>query len=402
VPAGASAEVQRVVRVGETLVVPARDVGPLERRGVRRQGGFVRGPAMQSLLESVAHAAAGGLILHVRGETGTGKEGVAEVFHRAGPRAGRPFVAVNCATIPPNLAERLLFGAKRGAYSGADADAAGYIAEADGGTLFLDEVAELELGVQAKLLRVLESGELLPLGAARGRTVDVRLVSATNQDLRAMVAAGRLREDLYFRIGRPEVALPALRNRPDEIAYLVAEGVERGAPGRATHVTLVEQCLLRPWPGNVRELLVEARAAALAAAAEGSARVTAQHLAATAGTVFAAGHDAAGGAAASGPAPASGTAAGGGADGAMRRRMPRVDEAWRRRIEEALRASGGNVAASARALGLHRNQLRRLLEREGFVGSPDGEAASAAEDALEAEDTDRTDDDTPGGQTPPG
>ena len=127
--------------------------------------------------------------------------------------------------------------------------------EADGGTLFLDEIAELDPAVQAKLLRVLESKEVLPLGAARPRKVELQVCSATNKDLRALVGAGTLREDLYFRVGRPAVALPALRNRAEEIAPLIAAELGKLSPSLIAHVSLVEQCLLRPWPGNVRELL---------------------------------------------------------------------------------------------------------------------------------------------------
>src|SRR6185295_10209887 len=149
-----------------------------------------RGPAMQAVLDEAARAARGGTTLHIRGESGTGKEGVAQAFHRAGTWAANPLVAVNCATIPHALAERLLFGVKRGAYSGAEADAAGYVQEASGGTLFLDEVAELDTQVQAKLLRVLEAREVLPLGASKPRKVDFALCSATSKDLRTLVAAG--------------------------------------------------------------------------------------------------------------------------------------------------------------------------------------------------------------------
>ncbi|HWU86341.1 MAG TPA: sigma 54-interacting transcriptional regulator, partial [Kofleriaceae bacterium] len=276
---------QRVIRVGDSLLVPCADVRPLERTGVRSLDGFVRGPAMQEILEEAARAARSGTTLHVRGESGTGKEGVAQAFHRAGPRAARALVPVNCATIPHAIAERLLFGAKRGAYSGADADAAGYVQEAHGGTLFLDEIAELDLQVQAKLLRVLESREVLPLGASKPVKVDFAFCSATNKDLRALVAAGTLREDLYFRVGRPAVTLPALRNRPEEIPALIAHGLAALSPAPTMHVSLVEQCLLRPWPGNVRELLTELRTVAQAARADGQ-RVEARHLSATAGSLF--------------------------------------------------------------------------------------------------------------------
>jgi DNA-binding NtrC family response regulator len=358
VTARAPTPAQRVIRIGDSLLVPCADVRPFAHSGVSSVDGFVRGPAMQALLEEAARAAQGGTTLHVRGESGTGKEGVAQVFHRAGTHGARSLVAVNCAAIPHAIAERLLFGAKRGAYSGAETDAGGYLQEADGSTLFLDEIAELDLQVQAKLLRVLESKELLPLGASKPRKVDFALCSATNKDLRALVAAGTLREDLYFRVGRPAVTLPALRNRPEEIPALIANELARLSTVPTAHVSFVEHCLLRPWPGNVRELLAEVRIAAQAALATGN-RVEARHLSATAGSVFGSAmpparmmppdrHD---------PPPSDGP----------RKRSPQVDAEWHRRIEDALRANAGNIAATARALGLHRTQLRRLIERHGIT-----------------------------------
>jgi transcriptional regulator with GAF, ATPase, and Fis domain len=382
VPAAAhvQAAVDRVIRVGDSLIVPCPDVGPLQRLGVRSIDGFVRGPAMLDILARVADAARAGSTLHIRGESGTGKEGVAQAFHRAGARAERPFVAVNCAAIPHAIAERLLFGAKRGAYSGADADAVGYVEQADGGTLFLDEIAELELQVQAKLLRVLESHEVLPLGASRPRKVEFHLCSATNKDLRALVSGRALREDLYFRVGQPTVMLPALRNRPEEIPALIAQELAALSPPPAIHVSLIEQCLLRPWPGNVRELLTEIRAAARAAVRDRQ-RVEARHLAATAGTVF-------GGAM---PEARPGTeppveARDPAAADPPRKRMSRDAAEWRQRIEDALRANAGNVAATARALGLHRTQLRRLVERHGIA--IDLPAGRDSEPGIDGDDLD--------------
>ncbi|NOJ94354.1 sigma 54-interacting transcriptional regulator [Corallococcus coralloides] len=352
-PANAPREAQRLIRLGDSLFVPSADVGPLVRHGVREVEGFVRGPAFQQLLEEVARSAQHGFTLHIHGESGTGKEQVARTFHSRGPRSQGPFVAVNCAAIPAALAERLLFGARRGAFSGAD-DADGYLQAADGGTLFLDEVAELDVGVQAKLLRALETREVLPLGGSKPRKVDVQVCSAGNRDLRAQVAQGRLREDLYFRIGRPEVSLPPLRRRPEELPFLVAKAVEALAPGLPPHVSLFEACLLRPWPGNIRELRVEARAAAQQALLRGAARVESAHLSPGAGTAFGAA-----------PAPLEPPPA-----GPPAARLRPLDEDARARVEQALRQHGGNVAATARALGMHRTQLRRLLERYGL--SPGG------------------------------
>jgi DNA-binding NtrC family response regulator len=375
---------QRVIRVGDSLLVPCADVRPFEHTGVGVLDGFVRGPAMRALLEATARAAHDGTTLHIRGESGTGKEGIAQAFHRAGARGASPFVAVNCAAIPHAVAERLFFGAKRGAYSGADADAPGYVQEADGGTLFLDEVAELDLQVQAKLLRVLESHEVLPLGASKPRKVDFVFCSATNKDLRALVAAGLLREDLYFRIGRPAVTVPALRNRPEEIPALIAHQLAALSPAPAVHVSFVEQCLLRPWPGNVRELLTELRTAASAALIDG-ARLKARHLPAAAGSVLGSAVADPRAAPPSWPPPAPHSSP---APDVPRKRMSRDDPAWRPRIEAALRANHGNVAAAARFLGLHRTQLRRLLERHGISvdDANNDDANNDAPDDLDSAD----------------
>jgi DNA-binding NtrC family response regulator len=354
-------EAQRTLRMGDTLFVPCADVLPYEQQGVAMLDGFVRGPALQGLLKEVARAAGLGFPLHIHGESGTGKEGVARAFHQNGPRSSGPFIGVNCATIPQGIAERLLFGARRGAYSGAEADAQGYLQAADGGTLFLDEVVELELAVQAKLLRVLETKEVLPLGASKPKVVDIHICSASNRDLRALVAQGKLREDLYFRIGRPEVSLPPLRQRPEEIALLIQREARQVTPEMGLHVSLLEACLLRPWPGNVRELLVEVRSAIQSALMQGVQRVEARHLNPQAGTAFGAG--------AASPLPP------------VERHAPRevpsrakpLEAAERARLEEALRQHGGNVAATARALGLHRTQLRRLLERHAISAPTESE-----------------------------
>jgi transcriptional regulator with PAS, ATPase and Fis domain len=272
-------------------------------------------------------------------------------------------VAVNCAAIPQTIAERLLFGARKGAYSGAEADAQGYLQAADGGTLFLDEVVELDLAVQAKLLRALETKEVLSLGASKPKLVDILICSASNKDLRGLVAAGKLREDLYFRIGRPEVALPPLRQRPEEIALLIQRELQQVAPELGLHLSLVEACLLRPWPGNIRELLVETRSAIQAALMQGSQRVEARHLSPSAGTAFGSGSTP--------PPPSLESREPSNKEAASRARPLESEE--RTRIEEALRQNGGNVAATARALGMHRTQLRRLLERHAIAVSDGNE-----------------------------
>jgi len=361
---GSRREAQRVIRVGESLFLPCFDVRPFEGDGVVVQDGFVRGPAMRRVLAEVARAGELGFSLCIHGESGTGKEGVARAFHRTGPRSGGPFVPVNCAAIPQGIAERLLFGVRRGAYSGAEADAEGYVQAADGGTLFLDEVADLDLQVQAKLLRAIEMREVMALGAVRPRAVDLHVCSASNRDLRAQVTGGKLREDLYYRIARPAVTLPPLRERPEEMPTLVERELRRVVPDLALHVSFVEACLLRPWPGNVRELLIEARSAAQAALMQGTPMVESRHLDPDAGMPLTANGSVA-------LAPERSPSAAGPLPRESRSRARPLDGGERARIEEALRQEEGNVAAAARVLGMHRTQLRRLIGRHG-IGAPDG------------------------------
>ncbi len=339
-----------VVRAGRTLVLLVDDVRRFEEAKIEEQGDLIAGPTLVEVWADAERAARLGTTLLVTGESGSGKELVARAFHKASGAAGQ-LVAVNCAAIPPTVAERLLFGTRRGAYSGADRDADGYLATADKGTLFLDEIADLDLAVQAKLLRVLETGELLPLGAARPVPVQLKVVAATLRDLRAEVAAKRFRDDLYYRIGRPEVTVPPLRERCEEIPWLVARAA--ATAGIGVHPSLIESCLLRPWPGNVRELLGEIRRAALAAKEDGKPSVRAEDLDARAGVTIGAeltdrrDHE-------------TTDIVRGAADPSRGKPAPLPDAAA---IEAAMKAADGNVSAAARALGLHRNQLRRFLVR---------------------------------------
>ncbi|WP_129580741.1 MULTISPECIES: sigma 54-interacting transcriptional regulator [Sorangium] len=367
----------RIVRTGWSVFLLLADVEPF-RAGVSRAGGTIRGATLARTWDAIDRAARLGTTLHIAGESGTGKEHAARAFHALGPRRDGPFVPVNCAAIPAGLAERLLFGARKGAYSGAAADAEGYVQAARGGVLFLDEVAELDLGVQAKLLRTLEAKEVLPLGASRPVQVDFALVSATHKDLRAQVAAGKLRDDLFFRIARPSVRMPRLRERPEDVPWLVdaalrhaAAGAraEASAPPRA-HASLIEACLLRAWPGNIRELTAEIRAAAQEAHLAGSSVVHDHHLSPSAGQLAFPGT----------PALVSGSATGTAAKDAARAPQPAAEErpsrqaaSWpaEEEIEAALRREQGNVTRAARTLGMHRNQLRRWLARRAAGGGED-------------------------------
>jgi two-component system, NtrC family, response regulator HydG len=215
---------------------------------------------LRAALELVHRVAQSDVPVLLLGETGTGKGVFAKLLHADGPRAGRAFVAVNCAALPEALLESELFGHQKGAFTGAGADRRGLFEEADGGTLLLDEIGELPLLLQAKLLHVLESGRLRPVGANRERQVDVRVVAATNRNLRDCVAAGTFREDLLFRLDVVSVEIPPLRRRPEDIPELVAHFLEAArarypqSPVESLSPPAMARLLEHPWPGNVREL----------------------------------------------------------------------------------------------------------------------------------------------------
>ena len=216
-------------------------------------------PALQQVLRATALVAATDVPVLVRGESGTGKELLARSLHAQSSRAGREFVSVNCAALPEALAESLLYGHKRGAFTGAVEHQAGYVASADGGTLFLDEVGELSLPVQAKLLRFLESGELQPVGHAATRRVDVRVIAATNRDLEEAVRDGRFREDLYYRLNVIPLELPPLREREGDVAQLIPHLTAELSLRHGLEVPRYSSAALARlqrygWPGNVREL----------------------------------------------------------------------------------------------------------------------------------------------------
>jgi two-component system response regulator AtoC len=216
-------------------------------------------PEMQAVFALVEQVAPTDATVLVRGETGTGKELVARALHRRSPRAARPFVAVNCSAIPPGLVESELFGHEKGAFTGATARRAGRFEQADGSTLFLDEVGELDLAVQAKLLRVVQDREITRVGGERPLTVDVRIVAATHQDLEARVKEGRFREDLYYRFNVIPLRLPSLRERPGDLPLLMEHFLREfaaryGKPVAAAPAEILAAARDYPWPGNVREL----------------------------------------------------------------------------------------------------------------------------------------------------
>lgn len=214
---------------------------------------------MKALKERIARVAVANGTVLIRGESGVGKELVAGAIHRAGNRAGAPMLSVNCAAIPSELMESQLFGHVKGAFTGADKDHAGWFKQADGGTLFLDEVGELNLGGQAKLLRILEGHPFLPVGGVKEVKVNVRVLVATNRDLRDFVREKRFREDLYYRLSTFELHIPPLRDRGEDIAILIDFFLDhfRREHGR-TSLQLSESARNRllsyRWPGNVRQL----------------------------------------------------------------------------------------------------------------------------------------------------
>jgi DNA-binding NtrC family response regulator len=218
-----------------------------------------RDPAMAALLERAAQVARAEASVLITGESGTGKEVLARHIHVASRRARGPFVALNCAALPESLLESELFGHEKGAFSGAVAARKGKFEQAEGGTLLLDEIGEMDPRLQAKLLRVIQEREVDRLGGTSPVKVDVRLLAATNRDLAAEVRAGRFREDLWFRLNVVTLRVPALRERPADIAALAAHFARRfaaanGLPERSVAPDALALLQAHPWPGNVREL----------------------------------------------------------------------------------------------------------------------------------------------------
>ena len=247
---------QLVNRIGQLLAdEAAANGGPA---GERRAFPVVAvSEKMRAVLVKARRAARAAVPVLLTGESGTGKEVVSRFIHASGPRAQRPFVAINCASLPAQLVESELFGHVRGAFTGADGDRVGLIREAQGGTLFLDELTEMHAGLQGKLLRVLQDATVTPVGSTHPQRVDVRYIAATNRGIEGAVAAGTLREDLFYRLAVAVFRLPPLRERPDDILPL-ADHFLKAATVENASLRFSEEarhCLLRhPWPGNIREL----------------------------------------------------------------------------------------------------------------------------------------------------
>ena len=315
-----------------------------------------RDPSMQELYRMVELVARSDSTVMILGESGTGKERVAEAIHRSGPRAAGPFVRVSCSALNENLLESELFGHVKGAFTGALRDRRGRFQEAHGGTLLLDEIGDVSPVVQVKLLRVIEEREVERVGDSQPIKVDVRLLCATHRDLRRLVAEGRFRADLYFRLAVFPLRVPALRDRADDVALLAERFLSRLQPPAAPRMRAVSPEALRAlrayaWPGNVRELQNAIEYAALQA---GGGDVHVEHLP----------PDVREGAAA--PARArhavTGAGEGGGATAA--------DE--REAVLAALERTGWNRTRAAQALGVSRVTLWKRMKRHGIGDPRDG------------------------------
>jgi DNA-binding NtrC family response regulator len=280
----------------------------------------------------------------VMGESGTGKGLIAEIVHYNSPRSTKRFMSINCSAIPENLLESELFGYKKGAFTGADTDKPGLLTVADGGTVFLDEIGDMPPGLQAKLLKVIESGEVFPLGETRPRKVDVRIIAATNKDLEAEIKAGRFREDLFYRLDIIEIKLPPLRERKEDIPVLAGHFVEKYAREHGKRIKGLDEEATRllleyPWPGNVREL---SNAIERAVLLSGSELITPAEL----------------------PEKVrSATAAHG--DGGLKEQVNYFE---RQLIADKLAQSGGDKEAAARDLGIDLATLYRKLKKLGREG----------------------------------
>ncbi|MEW6119368.1 MAG: sigma-54 dependent transcriptional regulator [Pseudomonadota bacterium] len=297
--------------------------------------------AMQDIRARIAKLARTQAPVHISGESGSGKELAARLIHRLGNRADGPFVAVNCGAIPETLMESEFFGYRKGAFTGADADRNGFFQAADGGTLFLDEVADLPLSMQVKLLRVLQEKKVRKVGATSEDAVDVRIVSATHQNLAALVDAGRFRQDLYYRLNVIDLTMPSLRERSGDIPLLARALLDKLGGSEATLDRDAEQALRAyAFPGNVRELenILER---ALALCENQRIGIAELNLA---------------------PAlpAANGTA------GSKYPLQDYLDQMERAAILEALEQTRHNKTAAARVLGVTFRSLRYRLERLGI------------------------------------
>jgi DNA-binding NtrC family response regulator len=338
--------------VGEAIArrkLAATEVAPATKHDAMAEAQIVgTTTAMLAVYKTVAHVAPTTATILIVGESGTGKELVARAIHAKSPRAGKPFVAINCGALPESILESELFGHERGSFTGASAQKRGLFEEAKGGTLFLDEIGEISPKMQVQLLRVLQEGEIRRVGAAETIKVDARVLAATNRDLKAEVVAGRFREDLLFRLQVVTVNVPPLRDRRGDIPLLIkhfisrhADRLGRAAPRVAPEV--FEMLSGYAFPGNVRELshILER---AMLLAREGV--ITASDLPPEVTKAF------------------QEQAATGGSMGSLADDWPTLSVLERRYIDRVLSRTGGNKTRAAEVLGIDRRTLNRMFARE--------------------------------------
>ena len=364
--------VARAASMWEAPTIPHADRGAqarvrtLEIPMSRPLGAHAQADA-ESVTRLVDLVAASNLSVVLLGETGVGKEVTAARIHAGSPRRGGPFVRINCAALAETLLESELFGHERGAFTGAVKAKTGLLEAANGGTVLLDEVGEMPLTTQAKLLRVLESREIMRVGSVETRAIDVRLVAATNRDLPSVVAAGGFRSDLYFRLNGITIRIPPLRERRAEILPLAQLFLAQASQGRPAAFTPAALAKLEShaWPGNVRELRnVIERAVVLSGVSQGTGRVDAEHLAIETmmfvQPLQAAPSGASRMSAPTEPPPAMFAPV---AAGDLR---ADVEDFERKRIEQALVAAQGNQTRAAELLGISRRTLVSRLDAFGM------------------------------------
>jgi DNA-binding NtrC family response regulator len=319
--------------------------------GVPPEGIIGRTAGMLAVYKQIAYAADSTAPVLIQGESGTGKELVARAIHVHGLRAPRPFVAVNCGAITETLLESELFGHVRGAFTGAIADRKGVFEQAHGGTVFLDEIGDMPAAMQVKLLRVLQDGEVRPVGGNRSLHTDARVVAATNADLNRCVSDQRFRQDLYYRLSVIVIHLPALRDRREDIPLLIEQFVRNASGRTGRHVAISAETIVAltsyRWPGNVREL--ENTIERLVVFSRG--RIELQDLPET---VLA--------------APSL--------QERMFQDLPSLEELERRYLIHVLEAVGGNRSRAAEALGIDRRTLYRMAERFGIPLKDESERAT--------------------------
>ncbi len=339
-----------ILRVGSTIFVLEQAPAQPYPEDLRQGAMLGRSPALLAAIARMGRVAPAAISVLVLGETGTGKELAAALLHELSGRGG-PFVAVNCAAVPESLAESMFFGHVKGSFTGATSDQAGFFRKANRGTLFLDEVSELHLGLQSKLLRVLESREFCRVGASRAESVDVRIIAASNVDLLEAVGKGRFRRDLYARLAGIEVRLPPLRERRSDIPLLAEHFLAQLAPGLEIFqsASFVEAMVLHDWSMNVRELRSVMQRLALDLPAprpgDGVIELDADSLRGELAAMAPTHRD---------PTPTA----------PSRPSPPRTRAPPTRAVlEDLLTAAGGNVAEVARHLGVARRQVYRWLQR---------------------------------------